>query len=312
MITPRENNVFIGNNEAEKQLLHDLNAGQLKHSYIISGQPGVGKETLAFRFIRHVIAGNTKKNLSTLDMAKDSPVFQIVLSGATPNLIEIQLEKIGIDNIRDIIIKLALKVTGKRIVLINNADSMNKAASNALLKILEEPPSETTFILLTTNYYSIIPTIRSRSVHIHINKLNDDEAVAALKLLSINEDLFYICNGSIGNAAALQNSGGINFYKNIISNLLSGKIYNNSEITDNYPLFEIMLFNLLERSIYFNEGALENYLDEEIPCFNLLKKGINALYPNINNFFFGVKSLSLDKGSALLWLQESLKQLRSI
>lgn len=312
MITPRENNIFIGNNEAEKQLLHDLNAGKLKHSYIISGQPGVGKETLAFRFIRHVIAGNIQKNLSTLGTDKDSPVFQIVLSGATPNLIEIQLEKIGIDNIRDIIIKLALKTNGKRIVLINNADSMNKAAANALLKILEEPPSETTFILLTTNYYSIIPTIRSRSVHIHINKLNDEEVISALKLLSIDEKLVYICNGSIGNACAIQKSGGINFYKNIISNLLSGKICNNSEVTDNYQLFETMLFNLLERSIYFNTGVLINYLDEEIPCFNLLKKGIKNLYPDINNFFYGVKSLSLDKGSVLLWLQESFKQLRSI
>lgn len=70
---------------------------------------------------------------------------------------------ITVDKVREILDLLGTKQTSDRIIIIDPADSMNEAASNAFLKNLEEPKENYHFILITKNLYNIIPTVRSRS-----------------------------------------------------------------------------------------------------------------------------------------------------
>jgi DNA polymerase-3 subunit delta' len=69
---------------------------------------------------------------------------------------------------------------GKKIFIISEAEKMNASASNALLKILEEPPSETLFFLTTTRIDQLLPTIISRCQSIRCELLQDDEIARAL------------------------------------------------------------------------------------------------------------------------------------
>ncbi|MTG97867.1 MULTISPECIES: ATP-binding protein [Myroides] len=100
------------------------------------------------------------------------------------NAIEIQNKQgqIGVDEASEVIKKLALKSYegGYKIMIIWMADKMNTEASNKLLKLLEEPPAKTLFLLITENEKSILQTILSRCQILRFNPLNDKEIENAL------------------------------------------------------------------------------------------------------------------------------------
>lgn len=91
--------------------------------------------------------------------------------------------QIKIDAIRDLedFVFVGSHRHGKRVVLINQADAMNAAAANSLLKILEEPPSTVYFILTSSHPRRLLPTIRSRTRVLPFRRPDDDAAVAWLK-----------------------------------------------------------------------------------------------------------------------------------
>ncbi len=97
--------------------------------------------------------------------------------------IENKQGQIGVDEAGDILKKLALKSFegGHKIMIIWMADKMNTEAANKILKILEEPPAKTIFILITENEKSILPTILSRCQIIRFNSLNTVEIEQALR-----------------------------------------------------------------------------------------------------------------------------------
>ncbi len=126
---------------------------------LIVGTPGAGRHNLA-----QVIAGN----LLGIDTDR---------LGEYPYITEIQVEdgksEISIDSVREIIASLKLKALNNkpfsRVVLINNAEMASQEAQNALLKILEEPPSSCLFILTAISVKSVLPTIssRARAITVH-------------------------------------------------------------------------------------------------------------------------------------------------
>lgn len=127
------------------------------HAIIIAGPSGSGKETLSNQIAR------IKLGLSGQSLLIAYPYFlSIVPDGHT----------IGIDRIRELQRFLSLKTTGKgairRVVEIVNAHLMAHEAQNALLKSLEEPPSDTIIILTTISILSLLPTIRSRAQVINV------------------------------------------------------------------------------------------------------------------------------------------------
>jgi DNA polymerase-3 subunit delta' len=75
--------------------------------------------------------------------------------------------QIGVDPTRDLIgkVQVSATVSPRKVAIIHEADRMNVAAANIFLKTLEEPPANTTLLLLTTRPYALLPTIRSRVLH---------------------------------------------------------------------------------------------------------------------------------------------------
>jgi DNA polymerase-3 subunit delta' len=91
--------------------------------------------------------------------------------------------QIRIDSVRELedFVFVGSHRHGNRVVVINSADSMNSAAANALLKVLEEPPASVYFILITNHYRRLLPTIRSRTRVLAFQRPDAGVATAWLK-----------------------------------------------------------------------------------------------------------------------------------
>lgn len=151
------------------QAMYDNNT--MPNGYIIAGQRGIGKATFAYHVARYMLAGG-KQNYTTTP--PDHPLFQRIASGGHTDLLTIQAglnpltgktsQEITVDQIRRIsgFLSVTSSEGGYRIVIIDSADDMNTNAANALLKWLEEPPSNTLFILISHAIGQLLPTIRSR------------------------------------------------------------------------------------------------------------------------------------------------------
>jgi DNA polymerase-3 subunit delta' len=180
---------FCLGHEEQEALLADLFVkDSLPHALILSGPKGIGKCTFAFRFARYLLkfgkvsepqdslfGGEAISFPKSMDVDLQDPVFSRVASGGHGDLLYIERavdaskgkEKasITVDSVRKIapFLRKTSAEGGWRVVIIDDADTMNAAAQNAILKILEEPPKKVVIMLITHRIGELIPTIRSRS-----------------------------------------------------------------------------------------------------------------------------------------------------
>ena len=136
--------------------------GNIGHSYLICGETSVGKTTLAFDMARMFNCESLEKPCSScsqctrIDRKVHSDVRYLVPKSST--------DFIGIHQVKELKSEVYLKpYEGKnRVVIIDQIHRLTKEASNSLLKILEEPPENVIFILLTNKFKSVLTTIVSR------------------------------------------------------------------------------------------------------------------------------------------------------
>ena len=157
-------------------LLTRRDNNKLPHSLLITGQPGVGKTSFALAFAELLLCQEpgTKAcgqcHSCKLFQAESHPDFKFIQPEASGKIIKIE-------QIRDVIDMLNKKShqNGYQIIIIKPAHAMNSAASNALLKTLEEPQGEVMLILLTDQPASLLPTIRSRCQRINFTQYVEPE-----------------------------------------------------------------------------------------------------------------------------------------
>ncbi|MBA3814042.1 MAG: DNA polymerase III subunit delta' [Alphaproteobacteria bacterium] len=206
MLTPCENLVLFGHQEARESFLKSMHSPRFSHAWIISGPFGIGKATFAFHMARYLLSGRTDGNtvFSETDPLQRRMVAQS--HGDLWTLASNEGKEIGVDAIRDL--NVALNQTpaegGWRVVIIDGADRMNRNAANALLKRLEEPPVKTVFFLLTTLPGRLLPTIRSRCQFLPLKPLNTDEVKEVLESQSlVMPDFLAVSEGSPGQILSL-------------------------------------------------------------------------------------------------------------
>jgi DNA polymerase-3 subunit delta' len=154
--------------ETPRRLLDEaLAAGRAEGGWLFAGPEGVGKATTARAFTAAHLSG--AQSLS----AAEARTTGLVENGAHPDLQTLRRqtnEKTGkpytvirVDEVREANDRLfRTSATGRRAVIVDTADEMNRQAANAILKSLEEPPAGTLFVLLTKAVGGLLPTIRSR------------------------------------------------------------------------------------------------------------------------------------------------------
>ena len=169
---PQNFSTIIGQPHIVNTLLNSITSNRLAHGYLFSGVRGVGKTTTA-----RVLA----KTLNCLDVQENQPCNKCqncinVTESRSLDVIELDgASNRGIDEIREI--KETVKyppISGKyKIYIIDEVHMLTKEAFNALLKTLEEPPSNVVFILATTDSHKVPETILSRTLRFDFKKITN-------------------------------------------------------------------------------------------------------------------------------------------
>ncbi len=235
---PRETLRLFGHKDAVADILASLANDRMHHAWLLTGPRGVGKATLAWATARNLLArsggegGKMGSIPMNLDMSADHPVARRVAALSDPGCLLIRRawdpdrkrlkNWITVDEIRRLNRFLGLTATdgGYRVVIVDAADDMNASASNALLKLLEEPPGSTVLFLVSHQPARLLPTIRSRCRILRLRELDEADMDLALGEAGIAAEsadrLHALAHGSVGEAVRLMNEGGLELYGKVM------------------------------------------------------------------------------------------------
>lgn len=198
---PRQTTLLAGHHAAETALLDGYRSGRMHHGWILAGERGIGKATLAFRLACFLFA-HPDPEAPEVKAAKDlfvdpvHPAAHRVAAGAHGNLLHLQREwnerdkryrtELSVDAIRRITPFLGTTAGegGWRVVIVDPADDMNRNAANAILKSLEEPPKKTLFLLAAERRGSLLPTILSRCRTLHLEPLSAEDTEKVVRAVA--------------------------------------------------------------------------------------------------------------------------------
>ena len=197
---PRETARLFGQACAERELLDAYRADRLHHAWLIGGPQGTGKATLAWRFARFLLAypdpaSDAVQGAADLAVPAEHPAARRIVSGAPGDVAVLRrgwndktgkfFSEIRVDEVRKMsgLFQQASRAGGYRICIIDTAEDLNTNSANALLKLIEEPPSRSLFLMLAHHPAQVLPTLRSRCRKLTLDPLGPADAVAALRAL---------------------------------------------------------------------------------------------------------------------------------
>jgi DNA polymerase-3 subunit delta' len=169
-----------GNVRIKRILKLALERGRVPNSLIFGGPDGVGKSAMARTF-----AKTLNCQAKTVDCCDECPSCRTIDAGTHPDVMVLTAEvrDVKIEQTR-LLKQLAYlrPMSGKRrVFIIEEAENLNEASANSLLKVLEEPPSFTTIILVTASPFRLAPTIRSRCQTLTFAPIGREEIEEALR-----------------------------------------------------------------------------------------------------------------------------------
>jgi len=276
---------------------------KLPNKILLSGEKGIGKSTLAYHVINHILSFDEDHSYDEKNFRinPENKSFKLILNKSNPNFISIDIDvdkkSIDINQIRNLISTLNKSSFNKkpRLVLIDNIELLNINSVNALLKILEEPNDNIYFILIN-NHKKILPTLRSRCLNYNINLKSEESLDILNKIIGKNiKDLiyenminFYSTPGSILNLLDYANENDVDLtkisLKDFIKKIITEKKYKKNQFVKQ------LLYSLIE--LYFRQNvSLKN--------INLLKIQ-NYFLKKINN----TKIFNLDDETLLMEFEE--------
>ena len=218
---------LIGHAPTANHLRKNIAEDKFPHAVLFSGEEGTGKRLAAEICAAALLCENPVDGAPCgecescqLTAAHTHPDFYVVEAEETKTT-----RNIKIGQIREMQSEASLRPinSARRVVIIDGAELMNNAAANCLLKTIEEPPSQTIFILLTANRSSLLMTIRSRCSTVNFDKLSTTDIRDALISRDVEaseaERLAVIAGGSFGRALKLKDSGGAQLREEALSTL---------------------------------------------------------------------------------------------
>jgi len=194
---PREQFAFFGHQDGEGAFLKGLRSGRLHHAWLIGGAQGIGKATLAYRVARTVLDPRKIRDphIASLDVAPDAAASRQVAALSHPNLSVLRRapatdKKAASSTIPVDAVRRALGMFGStaadggyRVCIVDSAEDLTISSANALLKVIEEPPPRSLFLIVSHAPQRVLPTIRSRCRRLLLRPLEDRDIRAAIASL---------------------------------------------------------------------------------------------------------------------------------
>ena len=281
---PRANPELIGHSAAEQALATAARSGRLPHAWVIGGPAGIGKATLAFRFARYLLSGRVESAgglfgddvPDSLSLDPEDPVFRRVASGGHADLLTVErppadekgkrVSDLPVGEIRKIapFLHLTPAEGGWRVVVVDEADRMNRNSANAMLKVLEEPPARSVLLLVSNRPGGLLPTIRSRCRRLTLQPLPEPALLELLARLAPRlepddaRDVARLSKGCPGRALELVQDGGLLLYRGLIDLL---ETLPNLDMVAAHRMAEKLATPAAEPSYRAVIGLLEGWLE---------------------------------------------------
>lgn len=203
---------IIGHEKIKEHLQKAIEYQRVSHAYILSGEKGMGRKTIAKAFAMTLLC--EKKGIEPCMECHSCKQFA---SGNHLDVIWVRHDKpasVGVDEIREQIndtIAIRPYNSEYKIYLVDEAEKMTVQAQNALLKTIEEPPAYAVLILITTNQETFLPTILSRCIKLELRPIKDsvvsDYLTEKLDISDSQADIYAaFARGNLGKAIHLASS----------------------------------------------------------------------------------------------------------
>ena len=215
--------MIVGQDRAVEQFTSAWQRGSLHHAWLLAGPKGVGKASFARAAATRVLADAAGPSIDApgLETPEDHRIAKLVEAGSHPDLRWLErlvnektnnlARNITVDQVRSLgeLFDLTPALSEWRVVVIDSIDDLEKSAANALLKMLEEPPANCLFLLVSHAPGRLLPTIRSRCRRLDFQALGDDAMTSILgkhlpELKELDrQKVIEAAGGSAGRAIAL-------------------------------------------------------------------------------------------------------------
>lgn len=284
---PIDNNILVGHEEVLRDFMNawdNRDVHPIHPVWMLTGPRGIGKATMAYQIAKKVY-GNVG-DFFIIDLQRN------IDKDGKPKP---DGKSISVYTVRAMIEKMQMSsMSGDwRVILIDSVDELNTAASNALLKLLEEPPAKTLFLLVVHQLASVLPTVRSRA---RVEKMRPLTIQQLRRLCDtfmpdteISDEMLQLANGSFGKIANLKKSGGDVIYDELIECLSNPR----SNSVDMLAIAKKIA----------PDPALHGILLDAIAAF-----GLADLYPSATHAIADIARLNLESETALFKIITQIKQ----
>lgn len=256
---------IIGHDDKKVILHDDVKNNKVSHAYLFVGPKGVGKYQVAKEFAKEIL------KTDNLDTCAD---YKYITKREDKK--DILVEQIRKDVIDDIY--LAPVAGDKKVYIIDEAEFLNTASQNTLLKTLEEPPTYVVIILISSSTSSFLPTIISRVNIMNFSNIDNEKLDKYIKEkynVYFDKNILSFIDGSLGQATSIINNNLLDEFNNI------NKVFEYIKVKD-----VVSTFKLLE-NIKFNDNTLDYleyllYTNSLILSTKFVEKAKNRLKMNGN------------------------------
>lgn len=204
---------IVGHEKIREKLKNLVKTEKVGHAYLFCGKSGIGKKLVAIEFIKSIMCMQNNDGLACGKCISCNTFF----NNSDFKIIQPEKNIIKVDQIREMAKEIYLKptISKRKCFIIDDADLMNDSAQNALLKILEEPPTYATIILITSSKERLLGTIKSRVVAIEFSNLKENEIQKILGE-DYSKEIIQYAAGSVGRAMELADNNYINIAVEIV------------------------------------------------------------------------------------------------
>lgn len=269
--------------KSEKLKLEDIiKSNAIGHAYLFVGKKSIGKKLVAIEFAKAIMCANADDgepcgHCASCKTFENNSDFKLLLP---------EKDVIKVDMIRELSREIFMlpTISKRKVFIIDDADSMNEQAQNALLKVLEEPPEYATIILIVSNKEKLLNTIKSRIVEFKFNGLTKEE-IEAIVGKKVSDEAYEFSNGSIEKVLDFSDDESYEIAKEI-SNLLLDKdffkINKKFEEVKADKKLKSNLTDVLEKVMYIYHSRLKKGDLSVVKFIDIVAQALQNLKKNAN------------------------------